>query len=131
MNTLEPSQAPRFRLRLRERATQLRGEIRSTLARSADETHVRIAELARDREDDSFSNFIVDLNLSDIDRDADELRRIDAALKRLSDGRYGICVDCDQKIALARLEAELTAERCLRCQELYEKTHATDKTPSL
>ena len=116
---------------MRERAAQLRGEIREVLERSNDETHANIAERARDIEDDSFSNLIVDLNYADIDRDADELRRIDSALTRLSDGSYGTCVDCGQDIPLARLNAEPTAERCIRCQELFEKTHATAKTPSL
>ena len=131
MNTLQPSQATEFRARLRERAQQLRGEIREVLERSTDETHANIAERARDIEDDSFSNLIVDLNFSDIDRDADEIRRIDAALTRISDGSYGTCVDCDQAIPMARLEAEPTAERCIRCQERFEKTHATAGTPSL
>ena len=117
--------------RLRERATQLRGEIRSTLERSSDETHVRIAEQARDTEDDSFSNLIVDLNLAEVDRDADELRRIDGALARLSQGNYGLCEDCGQRIPEARLQAEPTALRCVRCQELYEKTHAGTSTPRL
>ena len=131
MPMLQPSQAPELKARMRERAAQLRGEIREVLERSNDETHANIAERARDIEDDSFSNLIVDLNYADIDRDADELRRIDSALTRLSDGSYGTCVDCGQDIPLARLNAEPTAERCIRCQELFEKTHATAKTPSL
>jgi RNA polymerase-binding protein DksA len=131
MSSLEPSQTAQLGNRLRDRASQLRGEIRSTLERSADETHVRIAEQARDREDDSFSNLIVDLNFADIDRNAGELHRVDAALARLSNGRYGICSNCEQEISTQRLEAEPTVERCIRCQDLYEKTHATAKTPSL
>jgi DnaK suppressor protein len=131
MTTLQPSQATEFRTRLRERAQQLRGEIQEVLERSTDETHANIAERARDLEDDSFSNLIVDLNFADIDRDADEIRRIDGALTRLSDGSYGTCIDCDQDIPMARLEAEPTAERCIRCQELFEKTHASANTPSL
>ena len=103
----------------------------STLERSADETHVRIAEQARDTEDDSFSNLIVDLNLAEIDRDADELRRIDTALARLNEGSYGQCESCGQEIPQARLQAEPTALRCVQCQELYEKTHAGDGTPRL
>jgi DnaK suppressor protein len=117
--------------RLHERAAQLRGEIQHTLERSADETHVRIAEQARDAEDDSFSNLIVDLNLAEVDRDADELRRIDGALARLSEGSYGLCEHCGQRIPEARLQAEPTALRCVRCQELYEKTHAGTATPRL
>jgi RNA polymerase-binding protein DksA len=117
--------------RLNERAAQLRQEIRDTLARSNDETHVRIAESVRDEGDDSFSDLIVDLNFADIDRDAQELRRIDGALVRLQDGSYGQCEDCDQPIAQARLDAEPTASRCIACQERYERTHASPSTPTL
>ena len=131
MTPLNQDQILHFKTVLRERSDQLRGEIRNTLERSADETHVRVAEQARDMEDDSFSNLIVDLNFSEIERDADELRRIEAALRRAKDGSYGLCADCDAVIPTPRLEAEPTALRCVRCQELYEKTHASANTPSL
>ena len=128
---LSQDQLLHLKTKLRGRGDQLRAEIRDALERSADETHVRIAEQARDLEDDSFSNLVVDLNLSEIDRDVDELRRIGTALRRAADGTYGLCVDCDAVIPTPRLEAEPTALRCLRCQELYEKTHAGTSTPSL
>ena len=131
MTSLNPQQSTSMKARLRERAAQLRDEIQHTLERSADETHVRIAEQARDTEDDSFSNLIVDLNLAEIDRDADELRRIDTALARISEGSYGLCASCGQEIPAARLQAEPTALRCVKCQELYEKTHAVGATPRL
>lgn len=131
MTSTDPHQTLTMKSRLRERAAQLRGEIQRTLERSSDETHVRIAEQARDTEDDSFSNLIVDLNLAEVDRDADELRRIDTALARLSAGSYGSCEDCGQRIPQARLDAEPTALRCVRCQEIYEKTHAGGSTPRL
>jgi DnaK suppressor protein len=131
MSVLNSDQTLGFKTRLRERADQLRAEIRETLDRSSGETHVAISEAARDPEDDSFSNLIVDVNLSEVDRDADELRRIDSALLRLNDGSYGLCVDCDRAIPVARLDAEPTALRCVQCQELYEKTHASQATPSL
>jgi len=128
---LSQDQLLHFKTKLRGRSDRLREEIRDTLERSADETHVRIAEQARDLEDDSFSNLIVDVNLSEVERDADELRRISAALKRAAEGTYGLCADCDAAIPTQRLEAEPTALRCVRCQELYEKTHAGVNTPSL
>ena len=131
MTSTDPRPSTTMKTRLHERAAQLRGEIQRTLERSSDETHVRIAEQARDTEDDSFSNLIVDLNLAEIDRDADELRRIDTALARLSEGSYGLCEDCGQRIPQARLEAEPTALRCIQCQELYERTHAGNSTPRL
>jgi len=131
MSRLDPQRTAACKLRLRQRATRLRAEIGAALEKSSEESHARIAELARDAEDDSFSNLIVDLNYAEIDRDAQELQRIDHALASLSAGNYGYCVDCGQEIAMARLEAEPTALRCIRCQELYEKTHLTGTTPSL
>jgi DnaK suppressor protein len=128
---LSQDQLLHFKSTLRERGDQLRSEIRNTLERSAEETHVRIAEQARDMEDDSFSNLVVDLNLAEIDRDVDELRRISTALRRAADGSYGLCEDCDAVIPVQRLEAEPTALRCIRCQELFEKTHAGTSAPTL
>ena len=131
MTSLNPQHSTAMKDRLHERAAQLRDEIQHTLERSADETHARVAEQARDLEDDSFSNLVVDVNLAEIDRDADELRRIDGALARINEGSYGLCESCGQEIPEARLQAEPTALRCVRCQELYEKTHAGNGTPRL
>jgi DnaK suppressor protein len=128
---LQQSQILDFKTHLRRRAEQLGHEIRDTLARSSEESHVRIAEQARDTEDDSFSNLIVDLNYSEVERDAEELRRIQGALRRLSDATYGVCVDCSKDISLPRLKVEPTAVRCIECQEVYERTHAGVNTPKL
>jgi len=131
MTSHNAQQSTAIKARLHERAAQLRDEIQHTLERSSDETHARIAEQARDTEDDSFSNLVVDVNLAEIDRDADELRRIDGALARISEGSYGLCASCGQEIPQARLQAEPTAMRCVQCQELYERTHAGNGTPRL
>lgn len=128
---LTQDQLLHFKTVLRNRGQQLRAEIRDTLGRSSEETHVRVAEQARDTEDDAFSSLIVDLNFSEIERDVEELRRINSALKRATDGRYGICENCGVAIPTPRLDAEPTALRCIRCQELFEKTHAGMNAPSL
>lgn len=52
----------------------------------------------------------------------DELSRVDAALKRMDSGTYGICVECGQPIERERLEAIPWAERCIRDQERFEAT---------
>jgi RNA polymerase-binding transcription factor DksA len=43
------------------------------------------------------------------------LGEIEAALDRLSDGRYGACVACGRPIEGGRLEARPSAARCLAC----------------
>jgi len=48
-------------------------------------------------------------------RRAGELRRIDAALKRVDEGEYGWCVDCGEAIGAKRLEIDPAAPRCREC----------------
>ena len=49
-----------------------------------------------------------------------------AALARLDADDYGICLDCQELIASARLLALPEVERCVRCQDHYERTAAMD-----
>src|SRR5688500_15813814 len=95
---LDQNQTLDFKLRLRERAVQLRKEVQQTRAKSAEETPSQVADRARDSEDDSFATLIVDTNLTEIERDVDELRMIDSALQRIESGTYGNCAGCGKEI---------------------------------
>jgi DnaK suppressor protein len=55
------------------------------------------------------------------ERESAELMAIDAALKRIADGSYGLCLDCGVGIATARLHANPTAMRCVDCQSKLEQ----------
>jgi DnaK suppressor protein len=48
-------------------------------------------------------------------RRATQLREIDAALRRIDDGRYGDCERCEKKINPRRLEANPTVRLCIDC----------------
>ena len=48
-------------------------------------------------------------------RRAGELRRIEAALKRIDEGDYGYCAECGEPIPEKRLTIDLTATRCAGC----------------
>ncbi|MFP1630111.1 TraR/DksA family transcriptional regulator [Zhengella sp. ZM62] len=45
----------------------------------------------------------------------EELRRIDAALKRVEDGSYGDCVKCGEEISVDRLELLPATPFCRNC----------------
>jgi len=49
------------------------------------------------------------------------LRNIEAALKRIDDGTYGLCQDCDEPINPKRLEFDPTALRCVDCASKLEQ----------
>lgn len=46
----------------------------------------------------------------------DQLQQIEAALARVADGSYGICLDCGEPIPVERLEILPYATTCVRCQ---------------
>jgi len=49
------------------------------------------------------------------------LQRIEPALARLENGVWGICVRCEDEIAHARLEVDLTCLLCLECASEAER----------
>lgn len=52
---------------------------------------------------------------------AEMVGRIDAALKRLDEGTYGSCCDCNRAIAERRLSALPFAIRCQACEDKHER----------
>jgi DnaK suppressor protein len=51
----------------------------------------------------------------------ERVNRITAALERLDDGEYGICMECGETIAPARLRALPEVTTCVRCQDRLER----------
>jgi DnaK suppressor protein len=51
-----------------------------------------------------------------IDRQTRLLGYFDAALKRIDEGRYGVCTCCNEFIARERLEAVPHTQLCLKCK---------------
>ncbi len=49
------------------------------------------------------------------------LERVEAAIRAIDEGRYGICAACGRPIPEERLEALPYAERCVDCQRKEEK----------
>jgi DnaK suppressor protein len=60
------------------------------------------------------------LELRTRDRYRKLIAKIDKALKRIEEGRYGFCEETDEEIGLERLEARPIATLCLDAQERWE-----------
>ncbi len=50
-----------------------------------------------------------------------ELRQIDAALKRIEEGSYGECQECGNDIAEGRLKANPAVTLCIKCAAAKER----------
>jgi len=81
--------------------------------------------------DQSVADQLADFDLAIIDRHIAELRDIEAARARMRDGSYGVCMECGDTIAIARLKVYPTAKRCVRCQQQRERTYVHSPTPTL
>lgn len=62
-----------------------------------------------------------DLAIRNVDREFTALRDVKAALRRVREGGFGICVDCERPISPKRLDAVPWASRCVQCQEAVEQ----------
>ena len=128
---LTAKQVRELRTALDERGRELREEIRQALLDSEEEHFVDLAGQVRDLEEASVADLLVDLDMSLMDMQIDELRDIDGALIRMRTGVYGECIDCGDEVGLKRLGAWPTAKRCRPCQERYERSHGGHATPSI
>jgi DnaK suppressor protein len=52
-----------------------------------------------------------------------ELLAIEAALLRIKEGVYGLCVDCGSHIPAPRIDAAPHTLRCIACQTTFEHAH--------
>lgn len=74
-----------------------------------------------DQKDEADEKALADVASAEVERDLAELRAVQAALKRLDEGRWGLCLDCEEPIDPRRLQVQPAALRCAACQARHER----------
>jgi DnaK suppressor protein len=69
-----------------------------------------------DSADGAFDSGSEEISTQLAELEARELNQIDRALTRLTQGKYGICEVCQEKIPVARLNALPYSTTCINCQ---------------
>lgn len=117
----------KFERRLKQREKELKDEIFSDLT----QTHDRIyADRVLDSGEEAVADVMVHMEFAELRKEVVELGEVEAALRRIREGTYGICEDCSIEIDPRRLAVYPTAKRCTACQRRHEHV-AKDTTPSL
>ena len=62
-----------------------------------------------------------DLAIQNVDRESHLLGHVRAALRRIRDGSFGTCIECEWVINPKRLAAVPWASRCIQCQEAADR----------
>lgn len=93
-----------------------------------EEAKVDVNELP-DEIDLASSEYLQSLALRLRDREKTYLNKVEAALKKIDNGEFGICENCGEEISIKRLEARPVTTLCIRCkedQEREERIRVTD-----
>ena len=86
----------------------------STASTETSKSPLNSAENASDVFDQDFA-------FMSMESEEELLRKVDRALVRMRENKYGECEECAEDINPERLEALPWATMCVRCQELEEK----------
>lgn len=119
-HTVKDTRPETLRHFLLERRHELQKQIDVLLAQHRDiHSHFRENSVL-DIEDMSLRDSTGAQQIALLEARTRERNQLDEALRRLDEGTYGICEDCEAPISPARLRAMPFARRCIECQEQAE-----------
>jgi len=116
---------------LERRAAELGRIDERALAEREDAEATEGPRETQDAGDNAVYETAEDERLGAAQRSTERVRQIDAALSRIADGSYGICLECGEPIAERRLESIPEAALCTNCQELKEERQDTGSPATL
>jgi DnaK suppressor protein len=97
-------------------------ELRQGLVQTQRESPIAQHDYGKDEGDRANTSLARELDLGQKSRDRALLTSVDAALKRINEGIFGECLNCEQEINAKRLEAIPWVRYCITCQELIDGT---------
>jgi len=88
-------------------------------------------EILIEKAADDFDRLQQQLNrevaIDNLDRTSKLLKNVQAAIVRITDGTFGVCLNCEEPISEKRLKALPWAAYCLACQEQIDRECSRDK----
>jgi len=71
-----------------------------------------------------------ELAIRNLDRETSLFRNVRAALQRIDEGTFGVCMHCEEDISPKRLAAVPWTAYCIQCQEMADR-HREEGSESL
>jgi len=103
-----------------KRKLQVRHELQSGVAQTQQNLRAAQTDYGKDEGDRANTSLAREIDLAQKSRDRALLALVDVALKRISEGTFGNCLNCGQEINAKRLEALPWVRYCITCQELID-----------
>lgn len=105
---------------MREALASQRQRLKAMVQMTQAQLATKEGDLA-DVSDRASEGFEDELDMGLMAIEAAQLEDIDAAIQRIDDGSYGICLDCERPIPRKRLDVLPFARRCLACEGQAER----------
>ena len=118
------TQLKEFRKLLLQERAKFAGEIQAIVREASKNPREAAGDLS------AYTMHMADMSADTYDREMvmdlasneqEVLYQIDEALKRLDDGLYGVCQQCNKPITLSRLRAVPYGSMCIACQRAKEQ----------
>jgi DnaK suppressor protein len=90
-----------------------------------------LAKIPHDAGDMAEADRELDTNISMAERYSAAVGDVDDALRRIVEGTYGICTECEQPIGYPRMQVQPTAKLCIACQERLEQRPGAGMPPTM
>ena len=107
---------------------QMREDLLARIAQQRDgqlsRAEVAFAHFDHTMDDEAQLNSERDIEFAINENETAQLQSIEDALKRITQGVYGLCVECGAMQSRERLLAAPQAMRCMACQTKFESAHA-------
>lgn len=72
-----------------------------------------------------------ELAIRNLDRESHLLRNVRAALRRIDEGNYGVCLHCEEDISPKRLAAVPWTPYCIQCQEMADRRQESSESENV
>lgn len=108
------------RVHTKEFQSALEGKRKDLLSACLNREEIAI-EVTADEMDRIQQQLSRELAIRNLDQTSKLLKSVQAALERIEDEMYGICLRCEEPIHEKRLKAIPWASHCVACQEILDR----------
>jgi DnaK suppressor protein len=121
MNKLELAKYKKLLIKIRESINGDINHIAKDNLKSQKESSGDLSGYSFHMADMASDSYDRELSLNIASEEQEVIYEIDDALKRMEEGKFGLCISCDKKIPQKRLNAVPYAKYCIQCKSKEEK----------
>ena len=122
MTPLDEEREKRLRERFQDEKRRVWRDLRDELFNRLGEDHAAQFDRGMDAGDQSVLDLLEDAGLAIVDIRKETLTAMEEAERKLREGTYGFCDDCEEEIPEERMQVMPFAQYCVSCQEKVEGT---------